>query len=77
MRFVYLALIALVAAVALFFTLRNLESVTMAFFSARVTLPVSILLILVCVLGMVTGGSLGWVLQSWIRGASRHPGTIT
>lgn len=73
MRLVYIALIGLVAAVALFFTLQNLESVTVVFFSARITLPASILLILVYLLGMVSGGSLGWVLRSWIRGAKRHP----
>ena len=70
MRYIYIALIGLVAVIALLFTLQNLESVTVAFFSAHITLPTSILVFLVYVLGMVTGGSLGWLLRSWFHGAT-------
>ncbi len=70
MRYIYIALIGLVAVIALLFTLQNLESVTVVFFSAHITLPASILVFLVYVLGMVTGGSLGWLLRSWTHGAT-------
>jgi uncharacterized integral membrane protein len=70
MRYIYIALIGLVAVIALLFTLQNLESVTVVFFSAQITLPTSILVFLVYALGMVTGGSLGWLLRSWIHGAT-------
>jgi putative membrane protein len=73
MRYIYIALIGLVAVIALLFTLQNLETVTIVFFSANITLPTSILVFLVYVLGMVTGGSLGWLLRSWLHGATRNP----
>lgn len=73
MRYIYIALIGVVAAAALLFTLQNLETVTIAFFSAKITLPASLLVFLVYVLGMVTGGSLGWLLRSWIHGATGKP----
>lgn len=70
MRYIYIALIGLVAVIALLFTLQNLESVTVVFFSAQITLPTSILVFLVYALGIVTGGSLGWLLRSWFHGAT-------
>ena len=71
MRCVYLALIIVLSAVVLLFKFQNLELVTVSFFSARVTLPLSIMVMLVYVLGMVTGGSLLSLVRSWIRGAKR------
>ena len=38
-----------------------------------VTLPVSVLVILVYVLGMMTGGALFGLVRSWVRGATRQP----
>jgi uncharacterized integral membrane protein len=39
MRYVYMALIAILAAVVVLFKVQNLESVTVSLFSASVTLP--------------------------------------
>jgi len=73
MRYIYIALIGLAGTLALFFTLQNLEAVTVVFFSAKVTLPTSVLIFLVYVLGMVSGGSLAWLLRAWIHGAAKEP----
>ncbi len=50
------AVIVLFTAVVLVFTLQNIQSVTVAFLTASITLPVSLLVIGVYVLGMFTGG---------------------
>jgi len=70
-RYVYIALIVALTAVVLLFKLQNLETVTVSFLSLSFTLPVSLLLILVYVLGMVSGGSLLALLRTWVRGARR------
>jgi uncharacterized integral membrane protein len=61
MRHVYIALIVLLTAAVLIFKFQNLTSVTISLLGMSATLPVSTLVILVYVLGMVTGSALfGW-----------------
>ena len=72
MRYVYMALIAILAAVIILFKVQNLESVTVSLFSASVTLPVSVLVLLIYVLGMLTGGFLLALVRSWVHGATRR-----
>jgi lipopolysaccharide assembly protein A len=72
MRYVYMALIAILAAVIILFKIQNLESVTVSLFSASVTLPVSVLVLLIYILGMLTGGFLLALLRSWVHGATRR-----
>lgn len=69
MRYVYIALIVVFTAVVLLFKVQNLQAVTVSLLNASVTLPVSVLLLGVYVLGMVTGGSLVALLKSWVVGA--------
>ena len=71
MRYVYIALIVVFTAVVLLFKFQNLQSATVSLFSASITLPVSILVIGIYVLGMLTGGSLVALLRTWIGGARR------
>lgn len=73
MRFVYMALIAAFAAIVILFKVQNLESVTVSLFAANVTLPVSVLVLLIYVLGMLTGGFLLALMRSLFRGARRRP----
>jgi uncharacterized integral membrane protein len=68
---VYITLIVALTAVVLLFKLQNLQTVTVSFLSVSFTLPVSVLLILVYVLGMLTGGSLLALMGTWVRGARR------
>ena len=73
MRYVYIALIVLLTAVVLLFKFQNLTSVTISLLGMSATLPVSVLVIFVYVLGMVTGGALFGLVRSWIRGAAQRP----
>jgi uncharacterized integral membrane protein len=73
MRFVYMALIALFAAIIILFKFQNLETVSVSLFSASATLSVSMLVLLIYVLGMLTGGFLLALVRSWVRGATRRP----
>jgi uncharacterized integral membrane protein len=72
MRYIYMALIAILAGVIILFKVQNLESVTVSLFSASVTLPVSVLVLLIYVLGMLTGGFLLALVRSWVHGATRR-----
>ena len=69
MRYVYIALIVVFTAAVLLFKVQNLQTVTVSLLGASATLPVSVLLIGVYVLGMVTGGSLVSLLKRWVAGA--------
>ena len=71
MRFVYIVLIVLLTAVVLLFKFQNLTSVTISLLGMSASLPISVLVIFVYVLGMVTGGALFSLVRSWIRGARR------
>lgn len=69
MRYIYIVLIVLLTAGVLLFKFQNLETVTVSLLTVSVTLPVSLLVIGVYVLGMFTGGFLVALVRSWIRGA--------
>jgi len=70
-RYVYIALIVALTVLVLLFKLQNLQMVTVSLLSASFTLPVSVLLVLIYVLGMFTGGFLSALVRTWIRGARR------
>lgn len=72
MRYLYVALIACFTAAVLLFKFQNIQSVTVTLLSASVTLPLSVLVIGVYLLGMVSGTMLLSVLRRWMRGAMRH-----
>jgi uncharacterized integral membrane protein len=69
LRYLYIGLIVAFTAMVLLFKVQNLESVTVSLMSASFTLPVSILIIGVYILGMLTGGFLLALLRTGIRGA--------
>ena len=71
-RYIYIALIVLFAGILVLFKFQNLESVTVSLFAASVTLPVSVLVLLIYVLGMLTGGLLLALLRTWVHGATRR-----
>ena len=66
MRYVYIGLIAAFTALVLLFKVQNLETVTVSLFSASVSLPVSVLIVGVYLLGMFTGGFVLALLRSWV-----------
>jgi putative membrane protein len=56
--------IAIAIAVALLFKVRNMESATVSLFPMSMTMPLSSLVLLVCALGMLTGGMLLALLRT-------------
>jgi putative membrane protein len=65
MRYLYIGLIVVFTALVLLFKFQNLETATISFFSASITLPLSVLVFAIYVLGMLTGGSLLELLRTW------------
>lgn len=72
MRFVYITLIVVVTAIVALFKFQNLETVNVSLLGASFTLPVSMLLLIVYVLGMLTGSSLLALLRSLVTRAGRR-----
>lgn len=70
MRYVYAGLIIVVTAVVLLFNFQNLTSVTVSLFSMSLTMPASLLVIGVYILGMVSGSALLSLLRGWLHGAT-------
>ena len=69
MRNLYIGLIVVFTGLVLLFSFQNLETATISLFRASITLPMSVLVIGVYVLGMLTGGFLLALLRSWVGGA--------
>ena len=74
MRYVYIALIVAFAGIVTLFKVQNLEVVTVSLFSMSMSMPTSMLVLLIYVLGMLTGGFVLAALRSWMRGASARTG---
>ena len=73
MRTLYIALIVAFTAIVVLFKFQNLETVTVTLLSASLTLPVSMLVLAIYVLGMLTGGFVLALVRGWVRGARRRP----
>jgi len=57
MRYVYLILMIMVTIIVLLFAFQNTPTTTVSFFSARVTLPLWMIILATYVIGVLTGGS--------------------
>jgi len=71
MRYIYAILLGVLVVGILLFSLQNLGNVTVSFLSMSATLPLALLVTLVYIVGMVTGGFVQTVLRSWVHGARR------
>jgi uncharacterized integral membrane protein len=71
MRWIYLAVIILVAAATLIFALQNFEIVNVAFLGSGVRIPLALLVVVVYLLGAATGGSLFALLRRSYEGSRR------
>lgn len=69
MRYVYMVLIAVLVIVAALFMIQNTESASVSLLSMSFTLPLSMLVFLIYLLGMFTGGFVVQLVRTWIRGA--------
>jgi putative membrane protein len=74
MRWVHMSVVAILAAAIVILAFQNLQSVTVAFLGFRLSSPLAILVAVVYVLGMATGGSL-WSFFRWALDGSKRPAT--
>jgi lipopolysaccharide assembly protein A len=72
MRWIYLAIIILFAAVTAIFALQNLDTVTMSFLGFSARAPLAVLVPIVYLLGAATGGSLLALLRRSYEGSKRR-----
>ena len=72
MRWVNIAVIAVFVAAILIFAIQNFQSVTVSFLNFRIGAPLAFLVIVIYLLGMVTGGSV-WALIRWAVEGYRRP----
>ena len=68
MRWVNLAVIVIFAVVMLIFAAQNLQSVTVYFLTFKMIAPHAVLIVIVYLLGMVTGGSVGELMRRAFEG---------
>jgi uncharacterized integral membrane protein len=71
MRWIYLAVIILIAAAAIIFALQNFEIVTMSFLGFNARVPLALLVAVAYLLGTATGGSLFALLRRSYEGSRR------
>jgi putative membrane protein len=72
MRWIYLAVIILIAAAAIIFALQNSEIVTMSFLGFNTRVPLALLVAVAYLLGTATGGSLFALLRRSYEGSRRR-----
>jgi uncharacterized integral membrane protein len=77
MRWFYLIVILLFAAIAVVFVVQNLQLVTVSFLGFRATVPIALLAGIMYLLGMATGGSLLALLRWLFEGSRRRTPTIS
>ena len=71
MRYIYLSLLAVVIGIALLFILQNPRLTTISLFSASLTLPLSLLMLLTYIWGILTGGIVISLLRTLLRGVAK------
>jgi uncharacterized integral membrane protein len=71
MRWIYLAVIILIAGAAIVFALQNFEIVTMSFLGFIARVPLALLIAVAYLLGTATGGSLFALLRRSYEGSRR------
>ena len=74
MRWIHLTVNALFALATLVFAIQNFQIVTMSFLGLSARVPLALLVVVVYLLGMSTGGSLWALLRKSLEGA-RRPAT--
>lgn len=72
MRWLHMTIVVVLAAATLIFAIQNLQSVTVSFLGLRLGAPLAVLVAVVYVLGMATGGSL-WALFRWALEGAKRP----
>lgn len=73
MRYFYAVLIIVITTTVLLFKIQNIGLVTVSLLNMSLTLPASLLIVGVYVLGMLTGSVLWSLLSGWLKAAMRKP----
>ena len=71
MRWLYLSIVVVFIAALIIFVFQNTASVSMAFLTFGVTLPLAVLVFIFYMLGALTGGSLYALLRRSVAGSRR------
>ena len=71
MRVLYIAIVVVIAAIVILFNIQNVDSVNVSLFSVSVSMPTWLMVYLVYIAGMLTGGLVWDFLRKSIHGASR------
>ncbi len=71
MRKVHIGLVIVITAIVLLFKIENMTAVTVSLFGISTTMPVFLLVIVVYVLGMLTGSSLLSLTRALVKRAAR------
>jgi lipopolysaccharide assembly protein A len=69
MRWLHFIIVILFALATAVFALQNLQTVTLAFLGFSIGAPLALLVVIIYVLGMVTGGSLFALIRRSIAGS--------
>jgi uncharacterized integral membrane protein len=69
MRGVYLTIVCLLGAATLIFAFENLEIVSVDFLWFSMRLPLAVLVVVIYIVGMLTGSNLWAVIRRSVRGA--------
>lgn len=71
MRFLYIAIVVVIAAIVILFNIQNVDSVNVSLFSVSVSMPTWLMVYLVYIAGMLTGGVVWDFLRKSIHRASQ------
>ncbi len=72
MRWLYLTIVCLLGAVTLIFAFENLEIVSVDFLWFSIRLPLALLVVVIYIVGMVTGSNLWALICRLVTGARRN-----
>ncbi len=71
MRYIHLAIIIILASLLVVFSVQNFREVTVGLFGMSATVPLSLLVVLVFILGMFAGGTIRSFIRTLVRGAKK------
>ena len=71
MRYLYIAIVVVVFAIVILFNIQNVESVNVSLFSVSITMPTWLMVYLVYIAGMLTGGLVWDFLRKSVHRASQ------
>lgn len=77
MRWIYLVVIVLFAAATIIFAAQNFQTVTISFLGISARTPLALLIVVIYLLGTVTGSSLLALLRRSVEGARRRAATTS